>query len=86
MARLARCRQGHDAARLAIELPKSPSSVMSASVGKEIYERLIELTSRTHDAITVTPPLAERMAHRLSEKLGNEYVARPTGASPRTPP
>src|SRR5438477_3716341 len=63
---------------LAIEVPKSPlEAVMSGEVWQEIYERLIELIeSHRTTLITVnTRRLAERMAHQLSEKLGNEYVA-----------
>ncbi len=43
----------------------------------EIYERLIELieSHRTTLIMVNTRRLAERMAHQLSEKLGNEYVA-----------
>src|SRR5213595_1730630 len=63
---------------LAIEVPKSPlEAVMSGEVWQEIYERLIELIeSHRTTLITVnTRRLAERMAHQLSEKLGNECVA-----------
>src|SRR5213592_2164772 len=63
---------------LAIEVPKSPlEAVMSGEVWQEIYERLIELieSHRTTLIMVNTRRLAERMAHQLSEKLGNEYVA-----------
>src|SRR3989441_3510759 len=63
---------------LAIEVPKSPlEAVMSGEVWQEIYERLIELieSHRTTLVMVNTRRLAERMAHQLSEKLGNEYVA-----------
>src|SRR5439155_16378069 len=63
---------------LAIEVPRWPlEAVMSGEVWQEIYERLIELIeSHRTTLITVnTRRLAERMAHQLSEKLGNEYVA-----------
>src|SRR6266446_3933006 len=63
---------------LAIEVPKSPlEAVMSGEVWQEIYERLIELieSHRTTLVMVNTRRLAERMAHRLSETLGNEYVA-----------
>ncbi len=63
---------------LAMEVPKSPlEAVMSGEVWQEIYERLIELieSHRTTLVMVNTRRLAERMAHRLSEKLGNEYVA-----------
>src|SRR5882724_7243428 len=63
---------------LAIEVPKSPlEAVMSGEVWQEIYERLIELieSHRTTLVMVNTRRLAERMAHQLSEKLGDEYVA-----------
>ncbi|HSU63209.1 MAG TPA: DEAD/DEAH box helicase [Burkholderiales bacterium] len=63
---------------LAIEVPKSPlEAVMSGEVWQEIYERLIGLieSHRTTLVMVNTRRLAERMAHRLSEELGNEYVA-----------
>src|SRR5437773_6270181 len=63
---------------LAIEVPRSPlEAVMSGEVWQEIYERLIELieSHRTTLVMVNTRRLAERMAHQLSEKLGNEYVA-----------
>src|SRR2546425_3530436 len=62
---------------LAIEMPKSPlEAVMSGEVWQEVYERLIELieSHRTTLVMVNTRRLAERMAHQLSEKLGNEYV------------
>src|SRR5882672_8145477 len=71
---------------LAIEVPKSPlEAVMSGEVWQEIYERLIELIeSHRTTLITVnTRRLAERMAHQLSEKLGNEYVAAHHGSLAR---
>src|SRR2546421_2728409 len=51
--------------------------VMSGEVWQEIYERLIEVieSHRTTLVMVNTRRLAERMAHRLSEKLGNESVA-----------
>src|SRR3989449_2856883 len=63
---------------LAIEVARSPlEAVMSGEVWQEIYERLIELmeSHRTTLVMVNTRRLAERMAHQLSEKLGNEYVA-----------
>src|SRR6267142_213997 len=63
---------------LAVEVPGSPlEAVMSHEVWQEIYNRLVELIeSHRTTLITVnTRRLAERMAHQLSEKLGNEYVA-----------
>jgi ATP-dependent Lhr-like helicase len=63
---------------LAIEVPKAPlEAVMSGEVWQEIYARLLELIeSHRTTLITVnTRRLAERMAHQLSERLGNECVA-----------
>src|SRR5437660_1789974 len=63
---------------LAIEVPKSPlEAVMCGEVWQEIYERLIELieSHRTTLVMVNTRRLAERMAHRLSERLGAEQVA-----------
>src|SRR6266436_4410679 len=63
---------------LAIEVPKSPlEAVMSGEVWQEIHERLIELieSHRTTLVMVNTRRLAERMAHRLSERLGAEHVA-----------
>src|SRR5256885_2725987 len=63
---------------LAIEVPKSPlEAVMSGEVWQEIYERLIELIEahRTTLITVNTRRLAERMAHRLSERLGAGQVA-----------
>ena len=63
---------------LAIEVPKSPlEAVMSGEVWQEIYERLIELieSHRTTLVMVNTRRLAERMAHRLSERLGAGQVA-----------
>src|SRR5437879_7638162 len=50
---------------------------MSGHVAQKIYERLIDLIEahRTTLVMVNTRRLAERMAHQLSEKLGNEYVA-----------
>src|SRR2546427_1787753 len=63
---------------LAIEVPRSPlEAVMSGEGWQGIYQRLIELIEahRTTLVMVNTRRLAERMAHQLSEKLGNEYVA-----------
>ena len=63
---------------LAIEVPKSPlEAVMSGEVWQEIYERLLELieSHRTTLVMVNTRRLAERMAHRLSERLGAGQVA-----------
>src|SRR2546425_8081297 len=63
---------------LAIEVPKSPlEAVMSGEVWQGIYERPVEPDESPPPTLGMvnTRRLAERMAHRLSEKLGNEYVA-----------
>jgi len=63
---------------LAVEVPSSPlEAVMSHEVWAEIYQRLGQLIEEHRTTlITVnTRRLAERMAHQLSEKLGNEGVA-----------
>src|SRR5256884_1696205 len=63
---------------LASEVPRSPlEAVMSGEVWQEIYERLIELieSHRTTLVMVNTRRLAERMAHRLSERLGAWQVA-----------
>src|SRR5579859_2534465 len=63
---------------LAVEVPSSPlEAVMSHEVWAEIYQRLVQLIEEHRTTlITVnTRRLAERMAHQLSEKLGNESVA-----------
>src|SRR5690242_10318721 len=63
---------------LAIEVPGSLlEAVMSLEVWQEIYERLLELieSHRTTLIFVNTRRLAERMAHRLSERLGAERVA-----------
>ncbi len=63
---------------LAVEVPNSPlEAVMSHEVWKEIYDRLVALVeSHRTTLITVnTRRLAERMAHQLSERLGEDNVA-----------
>ncbi len=63
---------------LAVEVPGSPlEAVMSHEVWQEIYARLVELieSHRTTLIMVNTRRLAERMAHQLSERLGNDCVA-----------
>jgi len=63
---------------LAVEVPQSPlEAVMSHEVWAEIYARLVQLIEQHRTTlITVnTRRLAERMAHQLSERLGDEFVA-----------
>src|SRR3954467_6315561 len=71
--------RGHQRAMdLAIEVPGSPlEAVMSHEVWQEIYERLVALVEshRTTLIFVNTRRLSERMAHRLSERLGEAHVA-----------
>src|SRR3954466_4416669 len=63
---------------LAVEVPSSPlEAVMSHEVWAETYQRLVQLIEEHRTTlITVnTRRLAERMAHQLSERLGNDHVA-----------
>jgi ATP-dependent Lhr-like helicase len=62
---------------LALELPRSPlDAVMSTEVWGEIYERLTKLIEahRTTLVFVNTRRLAERMAHHLAERLGDDAV------------
>src|SRR5262245_49033722 len=71
---------------LAVEVPGSPlEAVMSGEVWKEIYDRLVKLVEEHRTTlITVnTRRLAERMAHQLSERLGNDVVAAHHGSLSR---
>ncbi|TMH47025.1 MAG: DEAD/DEAH box helicase, partial [Betaproteobacteria bacterium] len=63
---------------LEIEVPGSPlEAVMSGEVWEDIYKRLVELieSHRTTLIFVNTRRLSERMAFRLSERLGAEHVA-----------
>jgi ATP-dependent Lhr-like helicase len=77
--------QGHKRTMdLAVEVPRSPlEAVMSHEVWKEIYDRLVHLIeSHRTTLITVnTRRLAERMAHQLSERLGDDCVAAHHGSA-----
>jgi ATP-dependent Lhr-like helicase len=58
-----------------LEVPESPlSAVMSAEVWDEVYSRLVTLIEahRTTLIFVNTRRLAERLAHHLSERLGQE--------------
>ena len=62
---------------LAVEVPPSPlEGLMSGEVWGEIYERLVALVEahRTTLVFVNTRRLAERVAHALSERLGEEHV------------
>ncbi len=63
---------------LEIEVPGSPlEAVMSAEVWKEIYAKLVELiqSHKTTLIMVNTRRLAERMAHQLTDLVGEEHVA-----------
>ena len=71
---------------LAVEVPGSPlEAVMSHEVWQEIYARLVQLVEshRTTLIMVNTRRLAERMAHQLSERLGNDCVAAHHGSLAR---
>src|SRR6185436_1675592 len=71
---------------LGVEVPGSPlEAVMSGEVWKEIYDRLVTLIEahRTTLITVNTRRLAERMAHQLSERLGNDVVAAHHGSLAR---
>jgi ATP-dependent Lhr-like helicase len=70
--------EGHRRAMdLGVELPRSPlEAVMSREVWEELYERLAHLIA-AHGTTLVfvnTRRMAERLAHHLSERLGEEAV------------
>lgn len=69
---------GHQRPRdLAIEVPGSPlESVMSAEVWQQVYDRLTHLIAahRTTLVFVNTRRMAERVAHALTERLGNGAV------------
>jgi ATP-dependent helicase Lhr and Lhr-like helicase len=69
---------GHHRPRdLALELPASPlEAVMSADVWTQVYDRLAELIAahRTTLVFVNTRRMAERVAHALSERLGEDAV------------
>jgi len=78
---------GHVRARdLAIELPPSPlEALMSGEVWGEVYERLAGLIAahRTTLVFVNTRRLAERVAHALSERLGEAHVTSHHGSLAR---
>jgi ATP-dependent Lhr-like helicase len=69
---------GHQRPRdLAIEVPGSPlESVMSAEVWQQVYDRLTHLIAahRTTLVFVNTRRMAERVAHALTERLGDGAV------------
>ena len=63
---------------LSVEMPESPlEAVMSGEVWGEVYHRLAELVEshRTTLIFVNTRRMAERVAHHLSERLGEDKVA-----------
>ena len=62
---------------IAIEVTSSPlEAVMSNEVWTELYQRLATLIQK-HDTTLIfvnTRRLAERMAHRLTEMMGSNYI------------
>jgi ATP-dependent Lhr-like helicase len=71
--------EGHRRAMdLGIELPRSPlEAVMSREVWEEIYERLVRLIEahRTTLVFVNTRRMAERLAHELSKRVGDDAVS-----------
>lgn len=71
---------------LAIEVPKDElSSIASNAIWSDIYDRLTELI-HTHQSTLIfvnTRRLAERIAHHLTERLGEEAVATHHGSLSR---
>ena len=71
---------------LALELPSSPlEAVMASEVWSEVYDRLAQL-AREHRTTLVfvnTRRLAERAAHHLGERLGDEFVTAHHGSLAR---
>ena len=62
---------------LAIEVPDSPlTAVMAAEIWGEVYEKLVDLILKHQTTLIFvnTRRLAERLAHNLTQKLGNEFV------------
>jgi ATP-dependent helicase Lhr and Lhr-like helicase len=70
---------GHRRTRdLALEVPSAPlAAVMSSEVWSEVYDRLAELikTHRTTLVFVNTRRMVERVAHQLSERLGEDQLA-----------
>jgi len=78
---------GHVRGRdLGLELPASPlEAVMSAEVWAEIYDRLAELVEAHRSTLIFvnTRRLAERLAHHLSDRLGEDGVTSHHGSLAR---
>jgi ATP-dependent Lhr-like helicase len=78
---------GHTRARdLALELPDQPlQSLMSGEAWQEVYDRLVQLieTHRTTLIFVNTRRLAERLAHALTQRLGEDHVTSHHGSLAR---
>jgi ATP-dependent Lhr-like helicase len=78
---------GHQRDRdLALAMPNSPlEAVMSGEVWGEIYEQLATLASAHRSTLVFvnTRRMAERVAHHLSERLGEKHVAAHHGSLSR---
>jgi ATP-dependent Lhr-like helicase len=71
---------------LRVEIPSSPlSALMSNEVWEEIYDRLAELIleNRTTLVFVNTRRLAERLAHHLSKRIGEDLVTSHHGSLSR---
>ena len=71
---------------LALEIPPSPlTAIMAGEVWAEVYDRLAEL-AQAHQTTLIfvnTRRLAERVAHHLAERLGDEAVTAHHGSLSR---
>ncbi len=71
---------------LAVEVPASElGPVASNEMWDEIYDRIVELASQRRSTLVFvnTRRLAERVAHRLAERMGQELVAAHHGSMSR---
>lgn len=71
---------------LHIEVPKSELAAVAANeTWDEIYDRIAELAQQNRSTLVFvnTRRLAERVAHHLAERLGEEYVAAHHGSLSR---
>ncbi|MDQ3000235.1 MAG: DEAD/DEAH box helicase [Fibrobacterota bacterium] len=71
---------------LQVEIPKSPlTAVMAGEVWDEVYARIEQLISEHQTTLVFvnTRRLAERVAHRLSQSLGEDNVAAHHGSLSR---